>query len=204
MHLNSTIWLGSPKSPHSFQGNNVMDAVSMDNQQARLTERDLAWLAGMWEADGSFGLNKCDQGNGYIQYQVNMQYVNTDTELVIEVISILRKMHVGYYQLARIQPVTTFGTKLKHEIRVQGMKRGYTFLSQIVPYLRGAKKRKAELILEFIKERLSKGKTVKYGPKELAIFDKYLLEASTTNTSNALRGAKIESELAMRIAERAS
>jgi hypothetical protein len=202
MHLNSSIWLGYPKTNDSFLGNNVMDSIAMDNQQIRLTEKDLAWLAGTWEADGSFSLNKSKLGEKYTQYQVNMQYVNTDLELAMEVMSILRKMQVGYYQLSRIQ--TGFGTKLKHEIRIQGMKRGQTFLSQILPYLRGAKKRRAELILEFAKERLSKGKTVQYGEKEFAIFDRYLLEISTTNTTNASNGAKIESELAMKIAERVS
>lgn len=151
----------------------------MDNQQIRLSETDLAWLAGMWEADGSFSLNKSHLGKGYIQYQVNMQYVNTDIELASEVMNILRKMEVGYYQLSRIQ--TGLGTKLKHEIRVQGMKRGNKMLSQLNPYLRGAKKRRAELILEFTNERLSKPATVKYGEREYAIVDRYMKEISTTN-----------------------
>lgn len=193
MHLNSTIWRESPKSFHSFLGNNVED-ITMDNPQIRLSEIDLAWLAGMWEADGSFSLNKCNLGNGYTQYQVNMQYVNTDIELVIAVIEVLKKMQVGYYQLSRINTTQFPNAQMKHELRIQGMKRGYTFLTQILPYLRGKKKRRAELILEFVNERLSKNKTTPYGDVELDIFARYLTEISTTNMSNT-DSVKIESDL---------
>jgi hypothetical protein len=192
MHLNSAIWLEHPKSFHSFQGNNVKDGT-MDDQQIRLTERDLAWLAGTWEADGSFSLNECINQSKYTQYQVNMQYVNTDIELAAEVMGILRKMQVGYYQLSRIQ--TGFGTKMKHEVRVSGFKRCDRFLTQLIPYLRGQKKRRAEIILEFIHERLSKPKCTRYGDAERNIADRYLSEISTTNMQSAEKSVKIESEL---------
>lgn len=161
----------------------------MDNQQKRPIIVNLSWLAGMWEADGSFSLSK-NERRKYIQYEPQLQFVNTDFLIITEVIEILRSLQVGYYFLTRIQPKNGYGKKLKYEIRVQGMKRCYKLLHYLIDYIRGSKKQKAQFIFDFISLRLLKPKNQRYGDEEHALYQKYekynneLLEFSTTNMLN--------------------
>lgn len=170
----------------------------MDNQQIRPIAVDLSWLAGMWEADGSFSLSKNYQSK-YIQYEPHLQFVNTDLLIIEEVIRILNYLQIGYYFLSRIQ--TGLGTKLRYEIRIQGMKRCSKFLHYVNDYLRGEKKQRAIYIKEFIDLRLSKPKNQRYGEDEHSLYQRYESqkpEISTTNTLNTWENrtqVKIESKL---------
>lgn len=161
----------------------------MDNQQKRPIAIDLSWLAGMWEADGSFSLNKNKNQTKYIQYEPHLQFVNTDLMIIEEVIRILKELQIGYYFMSRIQPIE-FGKKLKYEIRVQGMKRCGRLLKYLLEYIRGQKKKRAEFIKTFIDLRLSKPKNQRYGDEEHSLYKQYedynnrLLEFSTTNMLN--------------------
>ncbi len=161
----------------------------MDDQQKRPVSIDLSWLAGMWEADGSFSLNKNKNQTKYIQYEPHLQFVNTDLMIIEEVIRILKDLQVGYYFMSRIQP-ENFGKKLKYEIRVQGMKRCGKLIGYLLQYLRGQKKQRAAYIKEYIDLRLSKPKNQRYGDEEHSLFRRYeeynerLQEFSTTNMSN--------------------
>lgn len=162
----------------------------MDNQQERPLIIDLAWLAGMWEADGSFSLCRNQNKGKYIQYEPLMQFVNTDILLAQKVMEILKNIQVGYYQLSRIQ--TGLGTKLKHEIRIAGIMRCSTFLRYILPYMQGQKRKRAELIKAFLDYRLSIPKNSRYGDKEHRLYSDYerynesISESSTTNMLNTL------------------
>lgn len=163
---------------------------TIDNQQERLTETDLAWLAGMWEADGSFSLNRIYNNSKLMQYEPRMQYVNTDIKLVHEVMRILKLGNIGYYQISRIQ--TGIGKKIIHMISVQGMKRCATFLRLVLPHVRGAKRQRSQYIQDFVDLRLSKPKNQRYGDAEHKIYEAYDSynksvneESSTTNMPNA-------------------
>jgi len=157
----------------------------MDNQQERPIAIDLAWLGGLWEADGSFSLNKNVAPKGSIQYEPRAQFVNTDIAIIIAVKEILNKLGIGYYLLSRLQ--TGLGTRVIHQISIQGMKRTSKFLGYIAPYVRGAKAGKIEFIQKFLTLRLSKPKNTKYTDEEHTLYqeylayDKSLLESSTTN-----------------------
>lgn len=153
----------------------------MDNQQERQCEN--AWLAGLWEADGSFSINKCQNQGKFIQYQFNIQFVNTDIDLIMAVKDILKRNNVGYYEFCRIQ--TGLGKLMKYEIRIQGFKRCLNFLSLVLPYLRGIKKQRAIAIDKFIRYRLALPKQQRYSDIEHGMYDAYLnIESSTTNMSN--------------------
>ena len=170
----------------------------MDNQQERPLIIDLAWLAGMWEADGSFSLSKNANKGKHIQYEPLMQFVNTDIDIAKNVIDILVRIQVGYYQLSRIQ--TGLGTKLKHEIRIAGIKRCTTFLHYILPYLRGQKYKRALLIKQYLDYRLSIPKNTRYSDKEHQLYAEYenynksITESPETNMLD-LERVKIEPKL---------
>uniref|UniRef100_A0A6H1ZYV8 Homing endonuclease n=1 Tax=viral metagenome TaxID=1070528 RepID=A0A6H1ZYV8_9ZZZZ len=182
----------------------------MDNQQERLEEQplviDLSWLAGVWESDGSFSLrsNNCRmKKKTYIQHAPLLQFVNTDPDIMLAVINILRRIQVGYYELWRLNEFNG-GKKLKGELRISGIKRNQRLLTYLIPYLKGTKKKRAEVILEYCNERLSKPKYAKYGEQEFEIINKWqatqneikniFLKSSETNTPN-IGKMKIESEL---------
>lgn len=154
----------------------------MDNQQERLLEN--AWLAGLWEGDGSFSINKCANQGKFIQYQFNIQFVNTDVDLIMEVKNILKKNNIGYYEFGRLNPFNG-GKLLKYEIRIQGFKRCLNFLTLVLPYLRGVKKQRAVAIDKFIRYRLSLPKQQRYSEIEHGMYEDYLkISSSTTNMPN--------------------
>lgn len=183
MHLNSAICLENPKSFNPLLWNSIGD-ITMDNQQERILEN--AWLAGLWEGDGSFSMNKCALKGKYIQYQVNIQFVNTDVDLIMEVKNILKKNNVGYYEFGRVQPDQHMKARLlKYEIRIQGYKRCINFLNLVLPHLRGIKKQRAIAIDKFIRYRLSLPKQQRYSDIEHGIYADYLkISSSTTNMPN--------------------
>jgi hypothetical protein len=176
----------------------------MDNQQERLEDRplavDISWLAGAWESDGSFSLQDNTvrvkrMGKGYTQYAPTCQFVNTDPDIILAVINVLKRMGIGYYQIWRVNQ--GYGSqKLKGQIAVAGIKRVNNFLDYMLPYLRGIKKQRAKFILEFCKERLSKPMGTKYSDNEKFIYNKLklfnddmenrlnLLKSSETNMPN--------------------
>jgi len=168
----------------------------MDNQQERLQDRplavDISWLAGVWEADGSFGLQDNTvrvkkMGRGYTQYAPSCQFTNTDPDIILAVIDVLKRLQIGYYQIWRVN--RGYGSqKLKGQIAVAGIKRDYRFLEYLIPYLRGIKRQRAELIFEFCKERLSKPKGSKYSQKEISIYEK--LKSFNDNVENRLNLVK--------------
>ena len=166
---------------------------TMDNQQERPLSIDLAWLAGMWEADGSVSLFKNNVKAKYTQYEPLLQFVNTDVLIAQEVMRILRRIGVGYYQFTRIQ--TGLGSKLRHEIRIAGFKRCSTFLRYVATYMVGQKKQRSNLIKKFIDHRLSLPVKAKYGEIEHRLYEEYekyneslSAESSTTNMPNTPMG----------------
>lgn len=162
----------------------------MDNQQERPIAVDLAWLGGLWEADGSFGLNKNIAPKGSIQYEPRAQFVNTDVAIIQAVKEILNRLQIGYYLISRIQ--TGLGSRMIHQISIQGMKRTSKFLYYIQPYIRGAKAGKIHYIKSFLDLRLSKPKNQRYTDDEHNLYSAYLaydrslLESSTTNMLDAV------------------
>lgn len=158
----------------------------MDNQQERPLAIDISWLAGLWEADGSFCLHKNMLNQRGVRYQIvpQISLTNTDPILIMEAKKVLNRLQVGYYEIWRQQD--GLGTKLKCDIRLTGMKRVKKFLDYMLPYIRGMKKQRVELILQFCNLRLSQDKLTRYGDREWEIINQFieLKESSTTNTLN--------------------
>lgn len=154
----------------------------MENQQERPIAVDLAWLAGAWEADGSFQLNKCNirKKKTYISYAPSMGFTNTDLDFIGEVIRILQRVGLAYHQYNRVQ--MGMGTRIKVDLRIEGIKRTKRAIDLLLPYLKSSKRRKAKAILDYCNLRLSKPKASPYGEIEHKLY--LLAESSTTNTLN--------------------
>lgn len=152
----------------------------MGNQQER-PEVLAAWIAGLFEADGSFMLGMSSNKKSiYFQYQVAVTFTNTDGELAKYVAEALATLGIGYHVCTRAQ--LGFGTKPIFQFQIQGMKRCNKFLPLVLPYLRGVKRKRAELMYEFTKYRLGRPRTTPYGEVERRLREAYvaLMESSET------------------------
>ena len=155
----------------------------MDNQQERLIE--LSWLAGLIEGDGYFVLHRQKMKNGKQSFQPAIGFVNSDELLIDEVIRILDLNKIPYHITKREQK--GYGTKPIYQLVCQGMKRSYKLIPALLPFLKGVKRKRAELIVQFIEYRFSKIRTAPYAEYEENIYrefdklrDKPLLKSSTT------------------------
>lgn len=120
-----------------------------DNQQERLV--DLAWIAGLWEADGCFSIFKGSKSRLYAA----SSFVNSDKKLIEAVHSSLKRLGVGHYISTRKLSEKNSNHKDQQIIYVAGFKRAEKFIDLILPFLRGRKSEVAEVVKAFIVHRLS-------------------------------------------------
>ena len=129
-------------------------------------ERDTAkaWMAGFIDGEGSIGLNQeydIRKGAGYFHYRPSLQIVNTDRgsiEIFYKYIGcgdfrMVNRDKLGY---RKQQPV--------YRLNVRKAEPLLRFLKEIEPYLT-IKKRRAQLVIEYIENRLSKPGRGRYNPK---------------------------------------
>lgn len=134
-------------------------------------ETDLAWLAGIWDGEGSI----------FMQVQIKRQLTptismdNTDPAIVAKTVEILKSLglniHINEYKNKKgsTRPVWRVATSRLDYIKI--------FTDALIPYLQGEKKSKAKLVNQFVTSRLSRGK-VNYSNDEKQICDQ--LRSSTT------------------------
>lgn len=129
----------------------------MDNQQ--VTNVDLAWLAGIWDGEGTISCRKGVQQRGKKnpQFAPRVSMVNTDTQILHEVVRILDTLDIKYY--FREKGVGGFEGSRKpcFIISVETLGNAARLLTAIRPYLRG-KGFQADMMLKFVNSRLAKVK----------------------------------------------
>ena len=133
----------------------------MDNQQERQDVK-AAYLAGLFEADGSFSLH--DNKGKVNQYEPACTFVNTDGELMKTVHEMLDGFGVGHHICSRAQ--LGFGTKPIFQLQIQGMKRNSKWLPIVRPYMHGIKAKRVDVMIRFIDHRLKTPRNSKYGEFE--------------------------------------
>jgi hypothetical protein len=123
-----------------------------NNQQERPSDR--AWLAGIWEGEGTFAVYHTPTKWGK-RYWPLAQCVNTDFVLIEEIHAALERNNIGHRIVHR--EMTRFNPKHKDTkvVWIYGMKRVQALIRFILPELRGKKKEVAQTVLEFIEYRLS-------------------------------------------------
>lgn len=146
----------------------------MDNQQERL-EWEISWLAAFTEGEGWVSLAKNSSlqgGKRYFRFDPNCGISNTAKDLINECIRILNKYGVEHQVVKRKGSEIGKSEPLdRYEIVMRCAIRSASFLNLIYPYLIGIKKRRAELVLNFINLRKSKPRKASYGPEEQEIYD---------------------------------
>lgn len=121
-----------------------------------LTERQLGWLAGIWDGEGSITVFKYAEKNGAIKYCPTICAVNTDLTIINEVQKLADLLGINFHLMERKIPKSK---RDKHSISYQLITRKMSyikkFLEIITPYLI-SKKAQAELVLRFVNKRLAK------------------------------------------------
>ena len=127
--------------------------------------KNLAWLAGFIEGDGSIGLGKHVQHNR-TTYSPYIRISNTDALLIENCYKILDNLDLKYWLHSK---KTKNGTAW--DLQVKGFKRCQKLLPLLIPYLVGKKRKRAELTLEWITSRELTTNNRTYTERELEIYD---------------------------------
>jgi len=119
-----------------------------------MKETDLAWLAGIWDGEGSISLYEAKEANGSKKIRPVITCVNTDVNIVNNIQLILLEMGCNIH----IHEFTPNNPRHSHQWRfiTSNMKTLQTFLRLLLPYLRSEKKARGEIMLRYIEQRMAK------------------------------------------------
>lgn len=131
----------------------------MENQQ--VTKENLAWLAGIWDGEGSFLMDKQRNSKGKYNYSVRISISNSCPFMIVKIINILKNLKIGFH-LSDMKTKNPFWM-----IRIAGsMIKKKNFINFLLPFL-VTKQPQAYLMLNFIESRLKHGHIWKYSNEEV-------------------------------------
>ena len=116
-------------------------------------QETLAYLGGLWDGEGHFGIGKNTGINGKFSYSTAVAISNTDPALINVFTDFCESEHIAYY--IRLRAKSSVG-KNQYEIQITSLKSQEAFISLILPYLRGWKKEEASIVLRFIRNRIKR------------------------------------------------
>ena len=122
---------------------------------------DLAYLAGIWDADGYIGLSVNDKKRGSTQYYPRVTFTNTNKVMIDDVARVLDNETIGYH-ISKWDPGSKVN-KVRYVLEMVGFRRAFKFLFIMEPIIRG-KQTQAQLLLGFLWSRLRHGKAYQHTP----------------------------------------
>jgi len=146
--LNSTQLLENPKAQGATQAK-ILEDKTMGNQQA--TREEIGWLAGIIDGEGYLGMRaQIDKRTKRRQPTItpSLHISNTDEAIILKCQNIMRKMGVNPY--IRATKANSRVKKDQFHVQIARMAKAQTILNAVLPWLTGEKKKRAELIVEFI------------------------------------------------------
>jgi len=171
-------------------------STGLDNQQA--TREELAWLAGIIDGEGYIGiqLERIRKHSIARRATVGMQISNTDEEICLKAVSIIKKIGINPYLKIDKTALKKSSKKIVYVVVVHRMALMIRLLKPVLQYLTGNKKKRAELVLEFCELRMKNyihGSHTKnfYNDRELEIIDT-CLPLQKRGASEAIRKAELE------------
>lgn len=135
-----------------------IDMNRENQQEIKVSETDLAWLAGLFNGDGCFTMNvrkKRWKGKESIGVDLCVSLTQTDAALVEEAVHLTEAITGITPYIAERAPSGN-GINSKLNMRVGRMKHIAIFIEAILPYLRAEKAARARLMLRYVKSRLAK------------------------------------------------
>lgn len=122
---------------------------------------DLAWLAGIWDGEGSIALFTHKEKNGSIKICPTVCVVNTDISIINKVRKILEELGCNFV-LQETQPKNSRHS-IKWTLTTRNQKYIILFLEAVIPYLYSIKRQKAEILLDYTTRRVEKTKRILHG-----------------------------------------
>jgi hypothetical protein len=116
-----------------------------------MTNEEAAWLAGIIEGEGSIGVSCHETSRGFAA-KGRITISNQDADLVTRSAQLITAL-VGEEPLIRVVQTRGFSNKPLFVLFVQKRISTILVLSTIYPYLVGAKKNKALLVMKFLYSR---------------------------------------------------
>lgn len=114
-------------------------------------ETDRAWLAGIWDGEGSIALFTNQEKDGCTKIKPVVNMVNTDMGIIDKVLSILEEAECNVYIVRRIHKNPNHKDVI--EIKTNSVNEIEKLLLLIEPYLFGIKKNKANILLRYVRRR---------------------------------------------------
>ncbi len=164
--------------------------IQGDNQQERL-KQDLHWLGGIIDGEGMItAMTRSDSKTP--TYIPRISISNSDTTIIEECRKILVTLGVAHY--IQKKEYTILGKRgrpkerIKYEILINGYKRNHKALPILLPYIR-SKHRRAELLLDLVRSRLSAPHRSPYTAHEIHLVKRIRLfnKNGTEGTGSILR-----------------
>ena len=148
----------------------------MGNQQETVSEKELSWLAGILDGEGSIGISRLMSHRRYPTLSPRISIGNTNSKIVDEVRRIFKKIPVTCF-IEKRQQTPGKNWKAATVLQISHSQGVYDLLTVITPYLIG-KKLQAKILVSFLCSRIksynkigrklgSTGKGIPYSEKEI-------------------------------------
>lgn len=143
-----------------------------------LDDTSLAWLAGIWDGEGSILLQKQKRTKEKIQISPCVYVGNTDLSIMIRVKEILGNHNLSFHW----QEKNLKSGKIFFVLQTTNFYTIQKFLGLINPYLVGSKQAYGKMVLEYVSNRINKAKLKGITLKQLKYDEKELefIRSSTT------------------------
>lgn len=180
-----------PKAPDATKA--MMPEINMANPQ--VTREDVAWLAGIWDGEGSIGVRRNLASR---QFSPRVSMVNTNAVLIARVCEILDAHRISYSVAEKGRGGFPGSHKQCWIVGIQTLRGAHRFLHAFGGYLVG-KRAQAQLLLRFVESRLrrrmaeSRNSDAPYNEDELTtLSDLYRLNGDQRGTSETIRAPRAD------------
>lgn len=127
----------------------------MDNQQ--VTPERLAYMAGIWDGEGTFTVNKSFDHRKKVEHQYNFTASsivgNSNADIIYEVVKFLDDLNISFHITYRDGNERNKNWSGLFYLTIRKLSHNKKFIELLLPYLIG-KKSHAEILLRFINRRL--------------------------------------------------
>jgi len=136
-----------------------------------MNNEKLAWLAGLWDGEGSITAFRHKEKGGNIKIKPCLVLTNTNVELINEAVKILDTLDIRMHVIDYTRPKS----KRIYQLTTSKLSNLKKFCHVLTPYLIG-KKAQAELLARYVDARLSRiesgngwNQNTKYSDEELSM-----------------------------------
>lgn len=135
---------------------------TMGNQQETVSEKELSWLAGILDGEGSIGISRLMSHRKNPTMTPRISLGNTNPKIIAEVRRIFKKIPVTCF-IEKRQQTLGKNWKAAEVLQISHIQGAQDILKAVTPYLIG-KKLQAEILLSFVDSRMRIYKSIGRAP----------------------------------------